>query len=381
MLCFAKLHQERLVLTLRLKILGTVFLALWVLGISGLDKTWAVPFEEITPDQPLYQRVKKLEDYGLLDAQDQAVLDQGKVVTRLELAFYTEKAKARISAPELNTQPVPTPQSMAPAMTLPPVMAPPAAAAPALPPPVVNVSPGIRKEIDDLLKQLHEESQVLRTRFALDDQKIKEQADELEKLKAAQDEVDSVWKAANKSVGTPHFFTNMKWRAESLSLSGIATENAVRLAQEINIGAYTDLGGKGALSVGLGAVVPYSNVSSGPASVYVNAPSVTYDLYGDLGNWDTTFAVEAFKPETSLGDFTRGVAPYSLKRFEDPFEIKNFSDDKNAKIWDDYMTSIGFVSTTSLTSGNVQSTSDRVFDGIYAVEKMSWAWRTTCTRP
>ena len=126
MLCFAKLHQERLVLTLRLKILGTVFLALWVLGISlGLDKTWAVPFEEITPDQPLYQRVKKLEDYGLLDAQDQAVLDQGKVVTRLKMAFYTEKAKARISAPELNTQPVPTPQSMAPAMTLPPVMAPP----------------------------------------------------------------------------------------------------------------------------------------------------------------------------------------------------------------------------------------------------------------
>ena len=360
-------------MTLRLKIFLAAFLALGVLGAFGTKRVCAMPFEEITPDQDIYQRVKSLERYGLLDPQDQAVLDQGKVVTRLELAFYTEKAKARISAPELAE---PTPQP-APAETLPPMMAPPVQSAPALPPPVAvpaatpvpAVPPQVRQEIDDLLKQLREESAVLRTRFALDDDKIKQQADELEKLTAAQDEVDSVWKKANKSVGTPHFFTNMKWRAESLSLSGIATENAMRLAQEINFGAYTDLDGKGALSVGLGAVAPLSNASAQPVSVYVNAPSVTYDLYGDLGNWDTTFAVEAFEPATSLGDFTRGVAPYSLKRFEDPFDIKNFSDDKDAKIWDDFMNSVGFVSTTSIAAGNVQSTSDRVFDGIYAVGK------------
>ena len=61
---------------------------------------WADPSDNVTPDQPLYQRVKKLEDYGLLDPRDKAVLDQGLVVNRLELAFYVEKAKARLDTPE-----------------------------------------------------------------------------------------------------------------------------------------------------------------------------------------------------------------------------------------------------------------------------------------
>src|SRR5271157_1722764 len=81
------------------------FLTPWTLAVLFLSAipplAMANPYEELTPDQPLYQRVKNLGDYGLLDPQDKQVLDEGKIVTRLELAFYTEKAKARLTAPEL----------------------------------------------------------------------------------------------------------------------------------------------------------------------------------------------------------------------------------------------------------------------------------------
>lgn len=353
--------------------------------VLGLGAPWlhADPYEELTPDQPLYQRVKKLGDYGLLDPLDKQVLDQGKIVTRLELAFYTEKAKARISQPQLNI-PTPTPQvSLPPAVEAPalptatpvPFTAPPVT----LPPPVSTDA--VKKEIDDLLKQLHAESSFLRGRLALDDSRIQQQEKELENLKTLQDEVEAVKNKANKSSGAPNFNTNTNTRFEQMNISGPVSgggsmqTNATRLVQEVWVGMWTDLGGKGAFSTGVGAVVPYSNFSASsgtgaaasPASVYVGSPSLTLNLYGDLGKWDTTFAVEAYQPDTTLGDFTRGVAPSALKRFEDPFDIKSFSTDKDAKNWDDYMNSVGFVSTYSLNGGNVQSTSDRVFDGMYAV--------------
>jgi len=109
------------------KILAARLSLLALFLVPGAPRLLANPFEELTPDQKLYQRVKKLGDYGLLDTEDKAVLDQGKIVTRLELAFYTEKAKAKISAPEWVqpqiAQPTPTPQPALELMTLPPALA------------------------------------------------------------------------------------------------------------------------------------------------------------------------------------------------------------------------------------------------------------------
>ncbi|HEY5038574.1 MAG TPA: hypothetical protein VIJ93_05825, partial [bacterium] len=54
----------------------------------------------------------------------------------------------------------------------------------------------------------------------------------------------------------------------------------------------------------------------------------------------------------------------AYKRYENPFDVKHFTEDKNLKTWDDYMTNIGSVPTASVVS-YLQSTSDRVFDGVY----------------
>src|SRR6185369_10639010 len=104
-------------------------------------------YQEVSPDQPLYQRVKHLEIYGLLDPKDQAVLDEGKTVTRLELAFYTEKAKANLTQPQLLTTPTPVPTPV------------PTAA----PTPVINEE--LRREIEELLKELKDESALLKSRL------------------------------------------------------------------------------------------------------------------------------------------------------------------------------------------------------------------------
>ena len=356
-----------------LKISAARLSLLAIFLVAGAPRLWANPFEELTPDQKLYQRVKKLGDYGLLDAQDKAVLDQGKIVTRLELAFYTENAKAKISAPELGQpQPAPTPQSLPEMMTLPPSLAatptpeamtfPPASTTPPNGPPV-TVTPAARDEIDELLKELREESAYLRTRLALDDSRIKEQEGELDKLKPIQDEVDSIWKKSNKSGGIPHFTSKSYSRFENFHLSGIATENASRATDETRVEMWTDLGGKGAIDVGFIGQVSASNANGGPVTLNPYAPAMNYLLDGPLGHWDTNLGVEVYKSDTTLGDFTRGISPTSLKRFERPFEIKSFSDDKDTKIWDDYMDAIGFVPAASV--GAVQSANDRVFDGLY----------------
>lgn len=361
-----------------------------VISLAPLFFSWgaqpvsANPYEELGPDSPLYQRVKKLEDYGLLEPQDQQVLDDGKYVTRLELAFYTEKAKARLTAPELSgPTPTSTPAPIPTAAPPPPAITLPTAAPPTPVPFTPAANPAALGEIDQLLKELHEEAAMLKSRMTLYDQRISDQEKELEALQNLQDEVKSVWAKANKESGIPNFNTNTETRFEQMNVSGPVSgagpllSNATKLDQVVWLGMWSDIGGLGAFSTGFGAFVPYSNFSdstpgatgalAAPASVYVGAPSLTLNVYGDLGKWDTTFAVEAYQPDTTLGDFTRGIAPYSLKRFEDPFDIKHFSTDKDAKNWDDYMNSIGFVSTASLNGGNVQSTSDRVFDGMYAV--------------
>ncbi len=363
---FKPIQQEGF-LTFRLSKLLTAFFVLLFFG-AWVGSGFADPFANVSPSEDLYQRVKKLEAYGLLDPRDQAVLDQGKTVTRLELAFYTEKAKARIEAPELAQPQVPTPTPQ-PAVTLPP----PPTAVPTQAPLVVP--PGVKQEIDDLLNELRTESVILKSRLSLDDVRIKEQEDELDKLKSVQDEVDEIWKKANKSAGIPNLYTNINMRVENLSLSGPLTqENATRIMQEVYVGTYSDLGGKGTLSAGIGALIPVDGASASyqllgvgtqPVSLYIGNPSVTFFNYGDLGKWDTTFAVETYQPDTSLGAFSRGYANYAIKRFEDPFDIKNFNDDKNSRNWDDYMSQVSYIPAYSISAGNVQSANDRVFDGMY----------------
>ncbi len=370
-----------------------------VLLIGGLGAMlWADPFENVTSDQRLYQRVKQLGDYGLLDDQDKKVLDDGKVVTKMELAFYVEKAKARIEAPRPLPTAVPviavptavvpslpppvmdtpTPSVSAPAV-LPPVVAPPQLAptetpvppmalptpipaAPALPPAMDKSA--LQKEIMDLLRELRQESAALRTKMAQDDYRVKQQADELERLKAVQDDVESAFKKANKSSGSPNFNTETNIRYENISTSGITVVNFTKATESVNLGMWSDLGGKGAISLGISAYVPLSNASdeSAPVSLSLFSPKINWGMDGKLGHWDATVAVEAYTSDVDLGDFTRGN-PLNATRFEDPFDIKKYSEDKNSKNWDDFMNNLGYV--PSVSSYISQSNTGIVFDGVY----------------
>lgn len=339
------------------------------------------PYDNVSSEDPLYQKVKHLEVYGLLDPQDQKVLDEGRVVNRIELAFYTEKAKAKLTPPVFKPQTVSAPPTPMPAVApaappsaspaapvenLPPSFEPqappavaPSAASPAAP-------PAAQSEIDELLKELHQESQMLRDRSGADDYRIHQQADQLDKLKAVQDDVDSAFRKSNKSGGVPHFTSLASVRVENVHVSGLTQVSATAIKHEVNLGMWSDLGGKGSISLGLGGYV-YSSASndpSAPASIYLFSPKVTFGLDGKLGHWDTTIAVETYTSDTDLGDFTRGN-PLGMTRYENPFDIKKYSTDKNMKNWDDYMTNIGYVpSTTSFVS---QSNTGIVFDGVYLV--------------
>ena len=361
----------------------------------------ANPMDELTPDQPLYQRVKKLERWGLLDPQDKAVLDEGKVVTRLELAFYTEKAKARITQPSLG-EPETAPQAMPSPMMAPPAMATPtpAPAVPSVPemappavPPPSAYSPAVRNEVDDLLKELKDEAAYLKMRVSLDDERVKEQEKELNALSTVQNEVDQVFKKANMQLGSPSIDSVSRFRFEDIDFKGkggnpatlasgafgptvvagaLPNANAIRAVNEENIRLITDLGGKGSFSFGLGGTLSDSNASdnglggSGPASIYLFAPDFSVMLNGPLGTWNTHVMMQGYPGALTMGDFSRGVGPIFVKRFEDPFDIKHYTDDKNSKIWNDYMTNVAAPSP-SFANGVISSTYDQVFSGIYGV--------------
>ena len=224
----------------------------------------------------------------------------------------------------------------------------------------------LRKEIDDLLKELHQESEVLRNRTGLDDYRIQQDQVELNKLKDVQDEVDSTFKKANKSGGVPHFSTISDIRVENVNVSGLTQISATSVKNEVNLGAWSDLGGKGSISLGLGSYV-YSSASdtpSAPASIYLFSPQIHWGMDGKLGHWDNTFAVEDYTADVDLGDFTRGN-PLSNLRYEEPFEIKRYSTDKDMKNWDDYMTNLGYV--PSYTSWITSNNTGIVFDGLYMI--------------
>ncbi len=431
-----------------------VFVALcWIflLLIADIGSAWADPFENVMPDNQLYQRVKQLGDEGLLDPQDQAVLDQGRVVTRLELAFYVEKAENNVGQVSSAT-PIP-PVSLAPPVAAPavapPVLAPvvappvyspptatpfvapvvaplapvPAAPAPSAPARVIpsfvpampvsigpmvtdgadlslvpeapvpvlqagssrmgagtaqssvsiysgpymatTVSAEIKKEIKALRHEFRLESRYLKTRLSLDDGRIKEQEAELDHLNALQDDIDSEFRKSNKSGGSPHLMYVSDVRVENLQITGPLTPFSVtRIKDEMNLGFRADLGGKGSINLWLDGAMYDSNASAGPASIYVNSPSLNYEFDGMLGKWNSTVAVEDYTSDTDLGDFTRGNSTGS-QRYEDPFDIKKYSGDKNMKNWDDYITNLSYVPSYAAWSNS--NNSQRVFDGLYMI--------------
>jgi len=360
-----------------------------VLALAGClgafaPRAFASPFQEVKPGDALYERVKALGHWGLLDAKDQAVLDHGDTVTRLQLAYYTEKAKARISKPILPTptpggagapsiaEPVkpsePTIQAPDQTQALPDLEQPKMAPAPAL-----ELPAAVSNEVDDLLKALKEESVYLRSRLNLLNSDLASQEAQLAALKRAQSAAEDVGRNANKNSGAWSFNTNSKWKFEDVTLkstapsgpitgTAMAPQRYTKYSQEIYFGMWGDLG-KGSLSTGFGGLIPGSNDST-PVSLYLGKPEFKMNLDGRLGEWAFQALDEGFKAESTMGDFTRGVASDIAKQYERPFDIKPFSDDKFDKNWDDYIRSLGFVETQSLIGGNAQSTSDRVFDGV-----------------
>ncbi len=344
------------------------FLGLLAVGsflIAGAPGLSAHPLDNVTPDDALYQRVQKLGDAGLLDPGDQALLDQGRIVTRLELALFVEKSESRLGiGPETGSNPSPLVVAQAPPAPEPVLSTPASANTPSASPLSPSVGPALQKEIRELLKILEEESSYLRTRLSLDDVRVHQQEKELEKLQAAQAEVDATFRKADESTGSPHFTSISNLRVENLDLSGITAVSASRIQEEVNLGAWSDLGGKGSISVGLGGYLFGSNASSSPVSIYQFSPVVNYNLDGKLGHWSATVAVEDYTYDTDLGVFTRGQAP-GILRFEDPFDIKKYSADKDLKNWDDYMTNLGYV--PSAVAWQSQNSSTKVFDGLYMI--------------
>ncbi len=201
--------------------------------------------------------------------------------------------------------------------------------------------------------------------MSLDDQRVAEQEAEVEKLSATQDEVEAVFRKANRANGSIHLSYESDVRAENLQVTGpLGTVSATASKEEGNLGVWADLGGKGSVNLDLSGIVYNGNASSGPGSILVNSPSINYELDGMLGKWNNTVAVEYYSSDTDLGDFTRGNPEGSL-RYEDPFDIKKYSGDKNQKNWDDYITNLTYV--PSFTSWSNSNNSQRVFDGLYMV--------------
>jgi len=564
-----KLERQEMVLTFQMKkILSLLCLLLLLTGRMGVSVLWADPLEKLGPDQSIYQRVRNLAHAGLLDTRDQSVLDQGVPLTRLQLAFYVEKARTRLQSPppvtpkptatdvdtptfvptvetpvptpvkkskakvkrvvvptkkktkkaasaavtpvaevqqavvgtaQVSTQPVVTEQSTpvaeatqeptaVPAVTEVPTEVPtsvpvateiptaipavievatpvptvavdtpvpttaatvameaplvaPEAAKPASdliePPPEPVVSKGteptyiwqegddmksvakklygnpdmsklledankdlmdqpdalkvgrvlkvppapapavpaaaapetsvqnlpsdrLKNEIQDLLKELRQEDALLKNRLKGDERLVAKRNAELDKVKPTLEEWDKVYRKSDKSSGSNHLDIMTNAHFENIQVAGVTAVNAYRATEEFKMGFYGDLNGKGTFSTGMGGVLPTTNATAAPASIYIYNPKLTYNLDGKLGHWENTLTIEDFLGETDLGTFTRGQD--GSTRNEKPFEIKNYSDDNSRKCWDDYINNLGYVASVQMfTSGNP---SDRVFDGL-----------------
>lgn len=345
------------------------------------EETFA-PFQWVRPGDPLYERAERLAHDGFLGEEARGVFETRKPVTRLQLAFYVEKAKPKFSEPLLPT-PVPKPQAPPE-----PIFEEPADVFPP-PEPVPQQPPAPREDWEVLRKALRAESQYLRTRISILNQQYDDVEKELESIEKIQGELDAISRKANKQGGSPNFSSNSRWTFEDFTLrnqtsapastvsvqlpdgsgstpvtqQALTNQRATRFDQEYYLGVWADLGGKGSVSSGVNAFLP-SSTNGEPVSVGIGRPSVDLWLDGRLGHWDILIRDESFIPDSSLGMFVRSVNRTTPRRFEDIYHVRVFSDNKLKQLWDDYMGSLGYTVTRSLVGGNVQSQDDRVFDGV-----------------
>ncbi len=331
-------------------------------AISGVG---AHPMANLGPEDSLYQRVKKLGDYGLLDPQDKAVLDSGQYVTRMELAFYTQKAKARIEAPELGT-PVPT-STPVPSPTATPIVTstPTSTATP-------SIDPALRKMIDDLLKELHADSAALKNTWASEDARLKDRQKEIDKLAVIQEDLNAQFKRMNNKVLEPTINSSSSFHFETIDLNGprlaagpvtfTAAQNVMRSGMGTDITITTILNGVGTFSMGLNGGMEFG----GAYTVGAAGTDFDFQLEGPLGSWIGHVMEEGYPAAMSLGDFTRGLATAGELRYKNPFNIVHYTSDKDGKLWFDYMTNLDPV-PVDLSSGFTVSSTDNQFSGIYGV--------------
>ncbi|GEM_PF-870176 len=522
-----------------------------VAGHMGVSLLWADPLETLGPDQSLYQRVRNLGHAGLLEEKDRATLDAGEPVTRLQLAFYVQKARTRLQtvppftpvpkvteAPTLEETPLPTvvtpkptiaPKKTQTVVTPQPTTAPKKTAVPkaapvkavvtkaptveptplpteaptevvtaaptaeavspeptveviptevvieettpeptALPTEVVTEAPtaeatpspetpvatpqaqaadliepppaamdarettptyiwqegddmksvakkvygseamagflqdankdlmdqpdalkagrviktpparavvpstqpdtsvpaltgdALKSEVESLLKELREEDAALKARLLKDQRLAARQVAGLDKMKPVLEQWDRLYRKSDRSSGGNHMDIESNARFENIQLSGVTQVNAFRSVEEVKIGLYVDLGGRGTMNTGFGGVLPMTNATAGEASVSIYAPKINYTLDGRLGHWENNLTIEDYLGDTDLGTFARGVD--GSNRFERPFEVKNYSSDKNQRCWDDYINNLGYVASVQTFSSG--SSSSRVFDGL-----------------
>jgi hypothetical protein len=455
-----------MVLTLRMKKLLSLLCLLFLLtGRMGVSVLWADPLEKVGPDQSLYQRVRNLGHAGLLDARDQSVLDQGVPLTRLQLAFYVEKARARLQDPppytpaptatavaepavetvvptpakkrvlkkskakakptavatavptqvsvvtenptpilEATQEPTavpvttevptpvsavteaPTPVPTVAVETLVPTPMPTTATSPAAvsaddliqPPPPPATTPvvteavtpqaaaqdtssdSMKKEIKDLLKELRQEDALLKNRLHRDERLNAKASAENAKLKPTLDQWDKIYRKSDKSSGSTNMTIETGTKFENMHVSGVTVAQIYHSEEYVNIMVNSDINGRGAFSAGVSASLPMTNGSAAAASIGIFAPKLSYNLDGKLGHWENKLTIEDYLGDTDLGTFARGSD--SSNRYERPFEIKNYSTDKNQKCWDDYITNLGYVASADTFATG--SNSSRVFDGL-----------------
>jgi hypothetical protein len=313
----------------------------------------ASPYQEVRSDEALYQRVRHLSDFGLLDAGDQALLDTGSPVTRLQLAAAVRKASDKLEKSAATPVPTVVP-SPVPSIASPTSVPDPSA-------PVARSAAG--REVAALLKALRREDEYLRKRILRDTDLLAQATAGMEDLKPLRKRVEKAQGKANRNNVSPSITAYSESHFDCIALRGLADHNTGVGETKVGVNIWADLGGAGGLSTGFSGSLPLESSNSAGASIGLSSARVDLNLPGTrAGKWDLHFMDTAYDSVTSIGEFTRSGGG-GMRRYEDPFNIKPYTSDKLGKVWNDYVHSIGFVEAKD-TLANGGSTGEKVFDGV-----------------
>jgi hypothetical protein len=362
------------------------FLTLLVIGGVG---AWpsitqaASMFEKLTPKNKIYQQVKHLEVYGLLGKEATKVLNSGQPVSRLQLAFYTVKAKAYLAQPSLlkhSNSTTTFPTQTAPNLI--PQGLPMAVATPSMPPPVFPQA--ATQDIHRLLRELHHEAKYLYDQLNLNQANLKNQTVLVDELNLVNKNLEKQYVKSNKSLGSPQFNSNTTFNYETdtvqpeysgpltisngtSSVAKIPQENTSLWTEETYLGMWTAIG-QGSLSVGIDETLFLGN--NAPVSFNDPSAALNWMFQGPLGTWEANVFDQVWNPLPDIGIFLRGQSAEVPFRFTDPFNILPFDNSTDSQIWSTYMNSIGYVTP----NGYGHSPTDRVFDGfVLNSQSISWA--------